>query len=973
MIGGPDTNDHVRAGGYIGDVPAMRLRSWSGRGRVVAVRFAVLGPVEVSSAGRPLTGLAPRHRAVLAYLLLHAGTVIGIDRLTTALWADGPPDTARSQIHAAVTTIRRVLRTAGADGVVATRAAGYVISPPPGALDLAEFTGLTEEAQRTGDQRAAADRLRRALGLWRGDALTGVNAEYASGARARLEERRLAAFERLAELELALGRHEALMPELTAWVATYPMRERLAGQLMRALHAAGRQADALAAGRRYRDSLTEEQGLDPGRAFLALEQAILRDQPRQPTVTAAPDPAMNFLPYDVPDFAGRAVELDRILQGRATRICAIDGMAGVGKTTLAVHAAHRLADRYPDGRLFVDLQAHTAGQAPVTPSAALHALLRQLGTPADHIPLGERERSALWRAELAHRSALVVLDNAADAGHVRPLLPSTTQSLILITSRRRLTDLDGAHALSLDVLPAPDAVTLFTSIVGERARDEYAAVGQVLRLCGHLPLAVRIAAARLHHRPQWTVAYLADRLHAQRRRLAELATGERGVAAAFALSYERLPPSQQRMFRLLGRHPGRDVDPYAAAALADVDPADAEQDLEQLLDSHMLTQHEPGRYTLHDLLREHARATGAARDDAQQRQQALTRLLNHYLHTTAAAIDVLYPDSKHRRPDVTRSDRVFSTGQAGAWLDAERANLAAACAFAAEHDWPEHATHLATILYRYLYDNVHDADARIVYTAALAAGRRTGDHQAQSRALSDLGWLSFGRGGYTDALAHFEQAVEHAIAAGDDTAQARAQHGAGSVHQQRRDNAEALERLTTALELFHGQGDLFGQAVALNSLGALHEEAGRYPEAMDDLTRAVELFRTLGTAGGEADVLNNLGQVHRRQGRLSDAHDSHELALHTYRRHGIRRGEARSLNGLAAVAAANGDLDHARGHYQAALTVARDIGNRLDQARAHEGLAHIPHGHPATARRHAEQALTLYAQLGEPIPEGLAS
>jgi hypothetical protein len=339
-------------------------------------------------------------------------------------------------------------------------------------------------------------------------------------------------------------------------------------------------------------------------------------------------------------------------------------MAGVGKTTLAVHAAHRLADRYTDGQLFVDLQAHTAGQRPVPPSDALHALLRQLGIVADRIPLGERERSALWRAELVSRSVLVVLDNAADAEQVRPLLPGATESLILITSRRRLTDLDGAHALSLDVLPAPDAMVLFTSVVGERARDEYAAVGDVLRLCGHLPLAVRIASARLHHRPQWTIAYLADRLRDERRRLAELATAERGVAAAFTLSYQHLPPSQQRMFRLLGLHPGRDVDPYAAAALADVDPADAEADLEQLLDAHMLIQHEPGRYTFHDLLREHARATGAEIDEGQQRHKALNRLLDHYLYTAATAIDVLYPDSKHRRPKVPWSGRAFGAGQA---------------------------------------------------------------------------------------------------------------------------------------------------------------------------------------------------------------------------------------------------------------------------------------------------------------------
>ncbi|WP_290864523.1 AfsR/SARP family transcriptional regulator [Hamadaea sp.] len=932
----------------------------------MTTRFSVLGPVDVTVSGRPVAGLAPRHRAVLAYLLLHAGKVISPERLTAALWADSPPDTSRSQIHAAMTTIRRVLRSADLDGVLETRTAGYVLSPPPGAFDLAEFGDLLDAAQQSADHETAADRLREALALWPGDALIGVSAEYAPGARARLEERRLAAVERLAEVELALGRHEALTAELAAWVSAYPLRERLAGQLMRALHASGRQADALAAGRRYRESLAEQQGLDPGRSFLQLEQEILRDQPVPPA--KAPVRGANFLPYDVPDFTGRAVELDRILRGPGSRVCVVDGMAGVGKTTLVVHAAHRFADRYAEGQLFVDLRAHTAGQAMMTASDALHVLLRQLGLPADHIPLGETERAALWRTELANRSVLVVLDNAADAEHVRPLLPGATRSLLLITSRRRLTDLDGAYALSLDVLPASDAITLFSSVVGDRARNEYAAAGDVLRLCGHLPLAVRIAAARLHHRPQWTVAYLADRLRDERRRLAELATGERGVAAAFNLSYQQLPPSQQRMFRLLGLHPGRDVETHAAAALADVDPTDAEADLEHLLDSHMLTQHEPGRYTFHDLLREHARATGAATDDETDRQMALTRLFDFYLHTAAAAIDVLYPDSKHRRPEVPRSERRFTDTEATAWLDAERTNLTAVCAFAADHNWPTHATNLATTLYRYLFNNVYDIDARTTYTAALAAGRRTGDHLSQSRALSDLGWLSFVRGGYADALDLFGQAIAQALAAGDETAQARAQHGMASVHQQRRNGAEALRRFTAALELFRGRDDRFGQAVTLNSLGALHEQAGHFAEALDALTRAREVFRSLGTDGGEADVLNNLGLVHRRQGRLADAHHCYRLALETYRESGIRRSEARSLNGLAAVAADAGDRAAATSNYQAALALAVDLGDRLETARAHEGLAHLLVDRSPAAHDHARQALDLYAQLGEPEP-----
>jgi DNA-binding SARP family transcriptional activator/tetratricopeptide (TPR) repeat protein len=956
------------------------------------VRFVVLGPVEASVDGRPLVGLAPRHQAVLAYLLLHTGTVMSAERLTMALWGDAPPDTARSQIHAAITAIRRVLRTVGADDVLVTRAAGYVVSPELCALDLAEFTSLVESGQGLSvtDPRAAADRLREALELWRGDALSGVNAEYAHGARARLEERRIATFERLADLELALGRNDDLVEQLTGWVAMYPLRERLVGQLMRALYAAGRQADALAAGRAYRQVLGDQQGLDPGRAFLGLEQAILRDQPAQLTAASisAPPPvtpvpvappelvgrSANFLPYDVPDFTGRLVELDRIVSGMTAQVCVIDGMAGVGKTTIAVHAAHRLADRYPDGQLFADLRAYTAGQPPISPAEALNTLLRQVGVPADQIPPDETDRSALWRAELARRSVLIVLDNAADAEHVRLLLPGATASLMLITSRRRLTDLDGAHTLSVDVLPATDAVALFTSIVGDRAQAEYAAVADVLRLCGHLPLAVRIAAARLHHRPQWTVAYLADRLRDERRRLTELATAERGVATAFMLSYQQLPSRQQKLFRLLGLHPGRDFDAYAAAALAELDAGDTETDLEQLLDTHVLAQHEPGRYTFHDLLREHARATGSAEDDDQMRHAALTRLVDHYLRTAAAVIDVVYPDTKHRRPQVPRPDpvRTFTGDSAAAWLDAERANLTAVCTFMADGDWPEHAMSLATILYRYLYDNAHHADARTIYTAALAAGRRTGDRVAQSRALADLGWLSFGQGVCTQAEEHFQRAVEQAVIAGDQLSQARALHGLASARQQRRDDVEAMKHFAVSLELFRAQGDRFGQAVVLNSLGALHSEAGRFDAALSDLTLAGDLFRRLGSHGGEADVLDNLGHLHRRQGGLAAARDTYQEALRIYHQFGYRRGEARALNGLGAVAADATDHRVAEGHYRAALDVATEVGNRLEQARALEGLAYAGAARSAAAAGdHAAQALDLYAQLGEPQPPRL--
>ncbi|WP_217369351.1 AfsR/SARP family transcriptional regulator [Nonomuraea antri] len=908
------------------------------------VRFAVLGPVQVTAGGRELTGLAPRHRAVLAYLLLHAGAVLSPDQLIDAVWGLTPPDTARAQVQAAITAIRRVLREAEADTLLATRAGGYVIEPAW--LDAQEFAAQVSDVPADAEPAAAAARVREALALWRGQPLADVHADYVESARSRLDQRRLSAIERLAELELALGRHEELIDELSAHVAAYPLREKLAGHLMLALHRAGRQADALAVARSLRESLAEQQGLDPGRAFTALEQGILRDDPelqhRREQAEPAREPGRraNFLPYDIPDFAGRTGEIERIATHRPdVPILAIDGMAGIGKTTLVIHAAHRLAEHYPDGQLFVDLQAHTAGHEPVEPAAALETLLRQLGVPAERVPATLAERAALWRAELADRRAVVVLDNVADTAHVLPLLPGAAGSLVLVTSRRRLIDLDGAHALSMDVLPAKDGVGLFTSIVGERATAGPSAVLDVLQLCGFLPLAVRIAAARLRHRPRWTVEYLAGRLRDERRRLAELSTPDRGVAAAFALSYVHLDAPHQRMFRLLGVHPGRDVDAYAAAALAGVTVDEAETLLEDLLDAHVLAQHEPGRYTFHDLLREHARATAAAEEDDAARHDALTRLLDHYRHTAATAVGLLYPFGKLRRPAVPEPDSepvpLRDQAAALAWLDAERADLVAAGGCAADGDWPAHAAHLATLLHPYFDDHAHHADAITLHGKALAAARRGGDRAAEALALLDLAWVHWRQGRFAEAYETCRPALELCRESGDRLGQSRAHNTLGNVCLRQRDYEQADHHLTRALELSRELGNPVGEAHSLSSLGISHERQGRHDEALDHQLRALELHRRVGSRNGEARVLDLIGQVYRRQGRPEQAGEQHRQALE----------------------------------------LARELGDRLEEARAHEGLAHACRDGGAVdeARDHAKRALERYTELGVPDAAGVES
>lgn len=929
------------------------------------LRFQVLGPVELTVDGRILTGLAPRHRAMLAYLLLNAGRVCSAERITDAIWGLEPPDTARAQIHAGMTAIRRVIREASAEQVIATKPAGYVALPEPGQLDLDDFT------RRVADTHASADELRAALALWRGDALADLSADYVTGERSRLGDKRLSVFERLMDAELALGRHEQVLDELTAHVTAHPLREKTAGQLVLALHRVGRQADALAAARAFRTQLADEQGLDPSRAFLSLEQTVLRDEPKSaPVVTRS----VNFLPYDIPDFAGRGEELDHLLEPQLGSTVTIDGMAGIGKTALAVHAAHRVAERFPDGQLFLDLQAHTAGREPVTTEAALEMLLRMIGTPAERIPSGAAERGALWRTELADRKVVVVLDNAIDTDQVRPLLPGASASMVLITSRRRLINLDGARALSVDLLPPDDSIDLFSRIVGARAAAEPIAVLDVLQLCGFLPLAVRIAAARLHHRPRWTVEYLAGRLRDERRRLTELSTAERGVAAAFALSYHHLDPDQQRMFRLLGLHRGRDIEACAAAALADMPVEDAEMLLEDLLDAHVVAQREPGRYTFHDLLREHARATASTDEAAESRAAAQSRLLDHYLHTARAAVDLLFGYSAEHRPALAGAavacPSIDTAAHAAQWLDAERDNL---IAVVGDPSPPAYVADMATTLRPYLDGDAHHSDGIRVHTAALQASRHLDDPIGVARALTDLGWTCWRQGYYEHAAVHSEQAVAVAGTAGDQYNEARALNTLGNVAWRRRDHGAAQACFEKALALSRASGNRVGEAHVLGNLGRILESTGNCTAAGEHLDAALALHRTLGNQRGEALVLNYLGQICRSHDRLDEARDHHRRAGELYRALGNFSDEATALNGLGETECAAGDPGQAITDHEAALALADEAGNRPEQARAHDGLAraHCDLGHLELARAHAEQALTHYVALDVPEAEDI--
>ncbi|SCG57130.1 DNA-binding transcriptional activator of the SARP family [Micromonospora echinaurantiaca] len=575
------------------------------------MEFRILGPLEVWEAGQQIAVGGPKQRRVLAALILGRGRVVPIQRLVDAVWDGKPPSTARKQVQNAVSALRQ---TAIGTAVIA-QGPGYAICAGIEQVDAWQFEEcltLAGASRADRDLAGAAEALQAGLMLWRGPVLAGVGGAVASAAAAQLEERRLAAITEWAEVKLALGRHAEVVDEITAAVEANPLSEPLAGLLMIALYRCGRTADSLVRYHRVRRALIDELGIEPGPELLRLYERILISDPALRHHAAAPA-RRNDLPRDLPHFAGRTTELGRLTSGadagRAPAIHAIYGMAGIGKTALAVHAAHRLAVRYLDGQLFVNLHGHTPDRSPLAPEAALDLLLHAVGLPESKIPKGIDEKAALWRAETAKRRLLILLDDALSAAQVRPLLPGSAMCLVLITSRRRFTGLDGVEVLSLDVLNEADAISLFAGIVGiDRVQQERDAVVEVTRLCGGLPLALKAVAMRLRNRPSWPVEHLVERLQDQIGGNALLVAGDDGVATAFAQSCQRMSPEQQRFFHLLGLQAGSDIDAHAAAALAGLSLARAEVLLETLCDMHLLTQQVPGRYRFHDLVRAHVHA-----------------------------------------------------------------------------------------------------------------------------------------------------------------------------------------------------------------------------------------------------------------------------------------------------------------------------------------------------------------------------
>jgi tetratricopeptide (TPR) repeat protein/transcriptional regulator with XRE-family HTH domain len=589
--------------------------------------------------------------------------------------------------------------------------------------------------------------------------------------------------------------------------------------------------------------------------------------------------ASRTLPRDIAAFTGRQDELGQLTSrwteaavgGAAVGIHAIGGMAGIGKTTFAVHAAHRLAGSFPDGQFFLPLHAHTPGQRPVDPADALASLLLTAGVPAAQIPPGADARAGRWRDQVAGKKVLLVLDDAAGHEQVRPLLPGTPGSLVLVTSRRRLTALDDAAVVSLDTLAPAEAAGLLARLAGRAdvtASDP--AVGELAKLCGYLPLAIGMAGRQLGHHTAWSAADLAGDLATAKDRLEPMAAENLSVAAAFGLSYRDLTAAQRRLFRRLGLQPGPDIDAYAAAALDDTGVTAARRRLDALYDQHLITEPARGRYRFHDLIREHARTLAAAGDPA-ARDAATTRLLDYYLHTARAAgqhfpafSTAEGPAPPGRQP--ASAPPVSTPRQAAAWLEDERANLHAAAGYAAATSRPRYAVLIPAAMDGFLQARGYWDQGLVLGQAALAAARQAGDRAGQAHALLLGSNMQGMTGDHRAAAASATRALQLYRDLGDRVGQADALHMIGFLHTVTDDYPAAAAELRQALELFGDLGDRLGQANALNELGAVHRYTGDYPAAAACHRQALELYRDTGHRPGQADALTNLGTVQRLAG-----------------------------------------------------------------------------------------------------------
>lgn len=971
------------------------------------VFFGILGPLLVRGGDRLHTPSAPQLRTVLALLLASANRPVPLTVLVDELWPADAPASATAIVQICVSRLRKALRAAGDTAQsLRTEPGGYALGLDPDQLDEQRFLRGAEDGSRllaAGEPARAAAALHAALAEWRGPALVGVPAGPALAAHAvRLEEHRTRALEDRIEADLTLGRHRALVPELTDLLSREPTREALAGQLMLALYRSGRQAEATDVYTRTRAALVDELGIEPGPQLRARHAAVLRADPtlvlREETRTGGPAAGTDSptplqpcaqLPPDLPDFTGREDALgdvDRLLTGAgelATPVVVVAGPGGAGKTTLTVHAAHRLRGRFPDGQLYAELRGAEA--TPADPVEVLGRFLTALGADPASLPDDLDDRAGMFRSRTADRRLLVVLDNASTEAQVRPLLPTGSGSAALVTCRGVLSGLDGARTVQLGMLADDEVSALLAAVVGgDRVTAELPAARRIGELCGGLPLAVRVVGARLAVKPHWSLASMADRLGDERRRLTELRTGDQDVRTSLGLSYRGCDAPERRTFRLLGALDTATFAAWEVAALLHTDPATAEARVETLVDAHLVqvAGRDPQgrlRYRLHDLLRVYARERLAAEEPPGDRRAATRRLLLGYrrLARTAAA-----------RTGLGRFATDPPCGQLGpeydphlvrdpvGWLVAHRDGLIAAARRACAAGWWRIAAPLAAAAASCGELPAFRNDERDTLLMTLRAARAVGDPTAEAVTLCQLGDLYWERGERAATARHYGEAYQAFERLDDEGGLARVLTAMADLEREQGRLVAAEERVRRALRLLPGEPGPDGgwpagagraRADAVRQLALVRWDAERLDDAVRLFEESIELARSLGDGRRETRSLKQLGDVYRECGRYGAASPLLHRALGLAHRHADRNWEAHVLRSLGELDRAQGRVDTAAGWYGRALAMFEELGRAHPAAYVQYGLGSlaVDRGDLAEADRLLRRGLATCVDLGD--------
>ncbi|MFK3980800.1 AfsR/SARP family transcriptional regulator [Micromonospora sp. NPDC050397] len=976
------------------------------------MEFRLLGPVEAWASEHPVQLGGTKPRTLLTVLLVEHDQVVPGTRLIDAIWGSDPPDRARNVLQTYISTLRQVLARVGGTDMIVTRPPGYTLRLAPHTLDRDVFERLLAQGRAAAADhrhRDAAELLRAASAQWRGAALGGAESELLAGEAARLNDLRMAAVEDRINADLELGRFDEVSAELADLVNRYPFRERLRGQLMRALSGLGRRPEALVVYQNARTALVEELGIEPGPELQAIQNAILRDEPPASEPNAgrersragrseqpgpgspedAPGAAPRTTPAQLPpvpaDFTGRETEVLALAtaltdQAPVVPVHVVAGKGGSGKSALAARVAHTVAPEYPAGQLYADLRGMS--ETPAEPREVLGRFLQALGIAPADLPETTEARIGRYRTLMAGKRMLVLLDDAGTEQQVRPLLPGTPGCSVIITSRSRLMGLAGPSVTELDVMGTDESLALLTKIVNaERVENEPDAARWIAAQCGGLPLAIRVAGARLASRQRWPLQLLADRLADERRRLDELSVGDQEVRASISLSYRTLDPEAQSALRILGLLGLPDFPSWIVAAALRLSELDGEQAVERLVDAQLVDFTSIDglgdlRYRMHDLVRIFARERAEAEETVDTRNEIVCQVVGHWLWliqtitagSPSGQFDILEKSPVASAPYEGVTRRVAANHQI--WFDAEHNALITAVEVAAGMGLDQVACDLARALSTVEYSKANRFDAWTrTHDAALQAARRSGNRYGEAILLSGFGELRYAQDRYTDAKDYLRQALDAFRQDKDARGEATTLAGLGQVCREQGHLAESLHFFGRAAVIVEELGDDNATGFLRRLAGSVRVEQGDYPAAYQDLTEALAAYRRSGSRRGEAMTQRSLALYHRSRGELDEALEQSSRALDGFRQVGDALLEAYGLRALGKTLVRLDRPGEAEEPLQRSLAICQEIDDRWGQAATLRVLGELAlsTGELDRAERLLNSALGRWDELGLPL------